>query len=138
MKRWSNYGPAVAALGIRSVVAVPVRLSNFPFGALTVFGPPDNSGDDMLEPLLAAADTIALAVLPPADAAEPHEPSELSALFGQADRRSVVHQATGIVSVQCGCGIKDALALIRAHAFAEGRSVDAVASDVIHRRLRLT
>jgi hypothetical protein len=41
------------------------------------------------------------------------------------------------VSVQCGCGIADAVALIRAHAFAEDKSVDDVASDIVHRRLRL-
>jgi hypothetical protein len=136
-RRWSHYGPAVAALGISSVVAVPVRLSAFPFGALTVFGPPHSTGGDLLEPLLAAADTIALAVLPASGGAARQGNPEIMGLFGQADRRSVVHQAAGTVSVQCGCGIGDALALIRAHAFAEGRSVDAVASDIVHRRLRL-
>jgi hypothetical protein len=41
--------------------------------------------------------------------------------FGEADVAAVVHQAAGMVSQQCGCGIADALALLRARAFSAGR-----------------
>ena len=48
-----------------------------------------------------------------------------------------MNQAAGMVSVQCDCGVADALALIRAHAYAEDRSVESVARDIVGRRLRL-
>jgi hypothetical protein len=42
-----------------------------------------------------------------------------------------------MVSVQAAVSLADALLLIRAHAFAEGRPVSVVADDVVARRLRL-
>ncbi len=47
-----------------------------------------------------------------------------------------VHQASGMVKVQAGVPIDEAFLLLRAHAFATGRSVADVAKDVLERRLR--
>jgi len=137
LERWSAYGPAVTALGISSVMAVPVEISSVPFGALTVFDLPRQPAGEALESFYAAADTIALSLLMAAGEAEPQENPDLLSLFGQADRRAVVHQAAGVLAEQSGCAIPDALALIRAHAFAEGEPVESVAADIVHHRLRL-
>jgi hypothetical protein len=51
--------------------------------------------------------------------------------------RFVVHQASGMVSEQMGIPVDEALALLRAHAFVDGRSVAEVAHEVVERRLRL-
>lgn len=48
-----------------------------------------------------------------------------------------VHQATGMVIGQLGGTPEQALARIRAHAFAEGRSITGVAADIVARRLIL-
>jgi hypothetical protein len=48
----------------------------------------------------------------------------------------VVHQAAGKVSVQADVAIDDALALLRAYAFANNRPVNDVAADVVGRSLR--
>ncbi|MGB0094384.1 MAG: ANTAR domain-containing protein [Solirubrobacteraceae bacterium] len=48
-----------------------------------------------------------------------------------------VHQATGMISVQLGVSMDEAFVRLRAHAFAAGRSLKAVAGDVVARRLRL-
>jgi hypothetical protein len=48
----------------------------------------------------------------------------------------VVHQATGMVSVQLEAGLEEAFARLRAYAFAVDRTVEAVADDVVARRLR--
>ena len=37
-----------------------------------------------------------------------------------AEHRAVVHQATGMVSMQLGCSARDALARLRAKAFTDG------------------
>lgn len=50
--------------------------------------------------------------------------------------RAVVHQATGMISVQSETSVDDSLALLRAHSFAHDRSIDEVADDVVARRLR--
>jgi hypothetical protein len=53
------------------------------------------------------------------------------------DRRAVVYQATGMISVQLGASLEEALARLRAYAFATSAAVSDVASDVVSRRLRL-
>jgi hypothetical protein len=65
------------------------------------------------------------------------EPESLAWQLEQVPtHRAAVHQATGMVSVQAGVPIGDALALLQAHAFADGRSISGVAADVVARHLR--
>jgi hypothetical protein len=52
------------------------------------------------------------------------------------DRRAVVHQAAGMISVQLGADVAEALARLRAHAIAAERQISDVATDVVARRLR--
>jgi hypothetical protein len=59
------------------------------------------------------------------------------ALDGWPDGHAQVYQATGMVSAQRGVGLEDALALLRAYAFAHDRALHEVASEVVDRRLRL-
>jgi hypothetical protein len=51
-----------------------------------------------------------------------------------ASRREV-HQATGMVLAQLGVSVEDAGLLLRAHAYAQGKSVREIANDVVERRL---
>ena len=57
--------------------------------------------------------------------------------LGLADDQAVVHQAAGMVSAHCHCSTGDALALLRARAFADGQPVGQVAHAVVHHGLRL-
>jgi hypothetical protein len=52
--------------------------------------------------------------------------------------RREIHQATGMVLAQAGTSARDALLLMRACAFAQGRTVREVARDVVSRGLDLT
>lgn len=52
------------------------------------------------------------------------------------ERRAVVHQAAGMISVQLGVDVAAALLRLRAHAFATGRPMAEIATDVVSRRLR--
>jgi hypothetical protein len=47
-----------------------------------------------------------------------------------------VHQATGMVAVQLGVTVGEALLRLRAHAFTEGSGVAELAADVVARRVR--
>jgi hypothetical protein len=57
--------------------------------------------------------------------------------FDRSDFHFVVHQASGMVSEQLRVSAGEALLRLRAHAFANDRPLNAVAEDVIARRLRL-
>ena len=54
-----------------------------------------------------------------------------------ADFHFVVHNAAGMVSVQLGISVTEALIRLRAYAFSHDRLLAEVAQDVIDRRLRL-
>ena len=60
---------------------------------------------------------------------------ELTSESSARSSRREVHQATGMVLAQLGVSADDAALLLRAHAFATGRSVRDVATDVVERRL---
>ena len=55
-----------------------------------------------------------------------------------SDFRFVVHQASGMVSAQLDVSVTEALIRMRAYAFSHDRSLDAVAEDVVARRLRFS
>ena len=48
----------------------------------------------------------------------------------------MVHQATGMISVQLDVSLEEALARLRAHAFAQGTALGEVAAEVVGRQLR--
>jgi hypothetical protein len=54
----------------------------------------------------------------------------------EANFRFVVHQASGMVAVQLGISVGEALLRLRAHAFGNERLLVEVAEDVVARRLR--
>lgn len=58
-------------------------------------------------------------------------------LAGEPPHWAEVHQATGMVSVQLGVPLDEALVRLRAYAFADGRSLREVSRDVVARRVRL-
>ena len=51
--------------------------------------------------------------------------------------RAVVHQASGMVSIQATVSIPDAVVMLRAYSFAEDRPISEVATDIVSGELRL-
>jgi hypothetical protein len=58
-------------------------------------------------------------------------------LQGVVDHRAEVHQATGMIAAQLGTGVAEALARLRAHAWAEHRSMADLSADVVAGRVSL-
>lgn len=54
-----------------------------------------------------------------------------------ADFHFVVHNAAGMVTVQLGVSVTEALIRLRAYAFSQNRQLADVAEDIVERRLRL-
>jgi hypothetical protein len=125
--RWPRYGPAVAELGVRAVIAAPLRLSATCFGALCAYERTPAIGADVAAGAEVMAEAMAQSVV---DGGIPGPLAD----DGFQPR---IHQAAGMISVYHDCSIGDAEALLRAHAFAESRLVADVASDVIEHRTRL-
>lgn len=124
-ERWPLYGPAVAELGVRAVIAVPLRSNAVCFGALCAYGRKPAIEDGTAVAARRIADALTRTVLLPG------ETLPGGALFGEPDYQAVVHQAAGMLSVRHGCGVDDAEAMLRARAFAEARPVEMVAMSVL-------
>lgn len=120
-RRWPGYGPGLTSLGITSVLAVPLETETGCFGALSVFGPrPGLVGSADLAEITAALTRIVL-LGPDAD----------PELYGGTDHREAVQQASGVLAVRIDCSVGDALALIKARAFAEETTTEAIARRIL-------
>lgn len=112
--------------GIRAVFAFPLRVGAIRIGVLDLYR--DRAGTlsaDELTEALSFADAATLVLLHAQAGSPASEP------FPELDERAEVHQATGVISVQGAVGLAEALVLLRARAFAEGRPVGDVARDVL-------
>ncbi|MER5253299.1 ANTAR domain-containing protein [Streptomyces sp. NPDC002855] len=126
-RRWPGYGSGLAALGLTSVAALPLKVSSDCIGALTVFDP--SSALARAGKFREVADALADGIL--------IGPDSDPCLYGGADLRAVVHQAAGVLSEQAGSSVSDALALIKARAFALGVPLESVSRRVISGELDL-
>jgi hypothetical protein len=110
---------AAAGVGLRAVFAFPLRSGSVGLGALTLYQhvAGDLTADQYADALVFSR--FALNLLTSLQAGRP--PDELDQVFTESLSNSVeVHQASGVVSVQLGIPVGAALAVLRAHAFAEG------------------
>lgn len=134
-RRWPAYCPAVEAYGFRSAFAFPLRVGSAPLGVLDVYREqPGELGD------VAFADSLALASLAaetllegqgaaPGDGAPSGVERALESGFP-------VYQAQGMVMVQLGVPLGEAMARLRAYAFAHERTLESVARDIVARELK--
>lgn len=133
--RWPLLVAAVVDDGVAAVFALPLGLGAIRVGVLTLLHGEegDLEGDDLRQ-ALAVADAVTQIVL----LMQSEVPTGLLAwpLLQAGDHRAVVHQATGMISVQVGCGVDEALVRLRARAFASGEPVDHLARRVVERAVR--
>ena len=134
--RWPVFVPAAVAAGAQALFAVPLQAGAIQVGVLSMYrSQPGPLTAAQLADVLVLAD-IALQIVLDAAAGISASP-DYRPLDGLSDRHAEVHQAAGMISVQLGVDLGEALVRLRAHAFAGGASLGDVADDVVHRRLRL-
>jgi hypothetical protein len=134
--RWPGFVPEAVAAGARAMFAFPLQAGAMRVGVLSLYRAvpgPLSAGE--LADVLVFAD-IALQLLLDTAAGISGSPAYQPPLDGLSDRRAVVYQATGMISVQLGVSLEEALARLRARAFAGGAALGAVAGDVVSRQLR--
>jgi hypothetical protein len=140
LRRWPVYTPAVTDAGVRAVFAFPLQVGAARLGVLDVFrsraGPLSRVelgeafvlADRAVRVLLDGQERTTAA----SDGAD-----ELDWLDAAFDHGAELFQAQGMVMVQLGVPIAEALVRIRAYAYAESRPLSEVVADIVARRLRL-
>ncbi|MFS8097390.1 GAF and ANTAR domain-containing protein [Lentzea alba] len=136
-RRWPMFTPAALHRGVRSVISVPLRAGAIKVGVLNLYrGLPGAPTEDEMADLLVYADAAMLLVMGSSDGIAAGRPEVTGNGFDE--RRAEVHQAAGMISVQLGIGVEEALVRLRAHAYARERRLAEVARDVVERRLRFS
>jgi hypothetical protein len=134
--RWPAFMKGATSIGVRAVFAFPLRIGAISVGAIDMYrdSPGELANQDISGALL-AADSAALALLR-LDAG----PNDTFAddVDNRATYQLQVHQATGMVQVQLGVKTEEAFLMLRARAFASGRPLADIATDVVARRLRFS
>jgi ANTAR domain len=132
--RWPVFGPAALAAGAAAVFALPLQVGLARVGALDVYRrtPGGLSGDDMTA-ALAVGDALTRVLL----RIEPSKAETGADGWESPSITAEVYQAAGMLTVQLGVDIPEALARLRAHAYAEERPLREVAHEVVARKLRL-
>ena len=135
MERWPGFCGLAVAAGSRAAFSFPLRLGAARLGALSVYqlgaGPLD---EEVYADALVLADVVTRGLL--AGHATVPAGSWAVGLGDDGTFDPTVHQASGMVSVQLEVGVGEALARLRARAFADDTPVTTIAADVIARRLR--
>lgn len=133
--RWPAYTPAAADLGVRAVFAFPLQVGAARLGILEVFRDrPGRLSRGELRQALILAEVALTALLDGQENAPPG--AAANGLANAVERRAELFQAQGMVMVQLGVSLAEALARMRAHAYAQNRRLDEVAADLVARRLR--
>jgi GAF domain/ANTAR domain len=131
MNRWPGFAAAALTAGVRAIFAFPLQVGAIRVGVLDLYrDTPGHLTDAQLLHALAFADAATLVLLHFQDG------SAQSVLGGPLDGMARVHQATGMISVQLGVSLAEALLRLRAHAYGQDRPVADVAADVVGRRIR--
>ncbi|MGH9102796.1 MAG: ANTAR domain-containing protein, partial [Acidimicrobiales bacterium] len=132
--RWVGFTPAALDAGARAVFGFPLRVGGGRIGALNLYARRAGTlGADQHRDALVLADLSTQVIL-----AAQRSSEDLGAeLADIAAHQTQVNQAVGMVSVQLGVSVVDALASLRAHAYATSRPLSGVVADVVARRLRL-
>ena len=131
LRRWPAFAAAAAVkVPAASVFAFPVAVGSLRFGAVDLFARQRLTlSSDQARQATAMAGVIGRHLL--RDAIDRTKDAETTGI----PTRRVVHQATGIVLAQLDITAEEAQLVIQGHAFAAGRPVMAIASDIVDRRL---
>jgi hypothetical protein len=134
--RWPQYGPALAGLGVEAVIAVPLQ----PEAGLGVVCGYDCQPTISAKTELAIrrlAEALPLMLAQAQSDGLPADGALALPLLSESNSMGLIYQAAGMVSQQSGCDIGDALALLRARAYASGIPAEQIAISVLRGELRL-
>lgn len=134
--RWPAFGPAALEAGIEAIFAFPLQVGQIRLGVLDLYrATPGALSPQELREALVFGDAATQVLLHLQDQM-PLDDGVHPDLTGFGGDHAEVHQATGMVSVQAGVALAQALQLLRARAYASGLSLQQLAHDVVTSTLR--
>jgi hypothetical protein len=135
--RWPGYVPPALTAGVRATFAFPLLVGAARFGVFHLhssraraLGDHDTATSLLLTEL--ATEIVLDTYAPVGD----HYPADVP-LLGPDDRRDEIYQAQGMVMVDLAVSLPEALARMRAHAFATDQKLATVAADILAGRIHL-
>ena len=132
--RWPAFAAAALAVGVHAEFSLPLTVGPAGIGTFDLCRDrPGMLSAEYLADAVVAADIARDAVLYQQNA--PGGPG-LAELLAAGTDRIVIHQATGMIAAQLDDTTANALARLRAAAFASGRPMSDIAQDVVERRVR--
>ncbi|MGH3496243.1 MAG: GAF and ANTAR domain-containing protein [Nocardioidaceae bacterium] len=135
-ERWPAYSAAAYEKGVRAVFAFPMQIGTARLGVLDVYRQePGPLSQEAIGRVEAFADAAVANLLDDQQAAAAGGAEAAATLALQA--RLELYQAQGMVTVQLEIGLDEAMARLRAYAYAEDLSLSQVAADIVGRRLHL-
>ena len=133
--RWPAFTAAALAVGVHAEFSLPLTVGSGGTGTLDLCRDrPGMLNDEHLADALVTADIARDAVLYQQYTPGGAGLAELLDMGGTD--RIVIHQATGMIAAQVNDTTSNALARLRAAAFASGRPMHDIARDVVERRIR--
>lgn len=136
VRRWPGYGPAAQDHGVEAVFAFPLQVGAARAGALDVYrdAPGGLTPDGLAQAFTFAEVAMGLLVDDQHGIAGTQSRFDLDDVLAY---RLEVYQAQGMLMVDLGVGIDEAMARLRAYAYAEGRALSDVANDIVNGKLTL-
>jgi hypothetical protein len=132
--RWPEFAPLALARGVAAIFAIPVGSGAARVGVLCLYrDQADALSREQLDAVLLYADAAMMLALDDRGGLAPGAADLIGPSFSA--RRAEVHQATGMISVQLGISLTDALVTLRARAYADSRPLSHIAADVVGRRM---
>ena len=133
--RWPAFAAAALAVGVHAEFSLPLTAGPGGIGTLDLCRDrPGMLSEEHLADALATADIARDAVLYQQYTPGGGGVAELLDMAGTD--RLVIHQATGMIAAQLNDTTSNALARLRAAAYASGRPMYDIAQDVVERRMR--
>ncbi|WP_213816775.1 GAF and ANTAR domain-containing protein [Glaciihabitans sp. dw_435] len=131
--RWPAFSSAIQSEDIGAIFAFPLLFGPLEIGAIDLYseGPMSLTSEQQRNTLELSALVSRILLR---NAIEQAGATDTEGPFS----RRLIHQATGMVLAQLGTTSDDAYLIIQARAFAESRSMQDVATDVVERRLTFT
>lgn len=136
-ERWPGFAREAVELGAQATFAFPLQAAGVAFGVLELYRGSEGGLTD-------AELHTALLIVTAADHLVLDELSRSTRTSGgvlgtaRSGSHPEVHQATGMVAVQLGVPMQDALSRLRAAAFSGDQTIDEVSRDVISRARRFS
>lgn len=134
--RWPGYTSSAVDAGVAAVFAFPLHIGAVGFGVLGVYS--DRVGSLTDEHLAMALTFAQIATETMIDAELTTDRGGLEpGVEAALDYRAEIHQAQGMITVALEVSLTEALARMRAHAFAQDKPLIHVAYDILGGRERL-